>query len=456
MLVFEDPATFRFDYENRFRQQREQGASQELVVIAPGRDEQLANVPADVIDGARQLGFSLRDLLPRFSYDVIRQMPISLLDEVCRIHEEVCDQKLGDNQTRDFLLQHVYRIVPSIITSPHSLLRLLFDKHYRETPIPPILDQWLVTLLARNPNFSDWPLEQLVTDRASYWAFLDERWPVFIKKTDGGRSTIAESPQPKFRIPGPEDLPFDHDEVRWFIDLLFEEGMLTPIERSWDRAAPKKWIKVGLIDDPEKHRLLSFQGLYEQTSNGIPGEESTADEWLEFARRYSQLRQMFLQMTPEQSHEVEDAEVFWQNANAEFRKWLQVGYPRLFNLPSIPPRLPSHIVHFLSRQLKERQKVAFLLCDGLALEQWFALREELRDSGFAARMDERTMFAMLPSITPISRQAAFSGMLPRHFSATVFRTDKDESHWRAFWENCGLRSHQIGFNGRRFDAAFED
>jgi len=61
------------------------------------------------------------------------------------------------------------------------------------------------------------------------------------------------------------------------------------------------------------------------------------------------------------------------------------------------------------------------------------------------RAEENALFAWLPSITPISRQAAYSGKVPRYFAETLDRTDKDESGWRQFWIDHALSPAEIAF-----------
>jgi hypothetical protein len=48
-------------------------------------------------------------------------------------------------------------------------------------------------------------------------------------------------------------------------------------------------------------------------------------------------------------------------------------------------------------------------------------------------------------LTPISRQAAFSGAIPRYFPETILRTDRDQEGWRRFWANRNRTPSEIGF-----------
>jgi hypothetical protein len=76
-----------------------------------------------------------------------------------------------------------------------------------------------------------------------------------------------------------------------------------------------------------------------------------------------------------------------------------------------------------------RTKVASLLVDGLALDQWIALREVLGELDSKLRFREDLVFAWIPTITSVSRQAAFAGKPPIYFPASIHTTDKEAGLW---------------------------
>jgi len=43
-----------------------------------------------------------------------------------------------------------------------------------------------------NNTFDDWPLEALVTDREAFFAFLQERWPVFLDRVAAGGEPVLQ------------------------------------------------------------------------------------------------------------------------------------------------------------------------------------------------------------------------------------------------------------------------
>jgi hypothetical protein len=133
--------------------------------------------------------------------------------------------------------------------------------------------------------------------------------------------------------------------------------------------------------------------------------------------------------------------------NQQFLAWLTATYGALFNYPASSPLMVHHIPGFIAHQFANKlcRRAAFILVDGLAVDQWLILKEGLKSNGLTAPIEENALFAWIPTITPISRQAAFSGKIPRYFADTLARTDYDQTRWRQFWSDRGLSEAEIGF-----------
>jgi hypothetical protein len=142
---------------------------------------------------------------------------------------------LGDNATKDFILRYVFEVTPELVKKPSDLMRVLLRRHYRAQHVPVILDERLIQLLQRDVRFQEWPLERSVPDREAFFGFLQERWPHFVRRwlrqrsqSHGEEISSELAADPSLGYVGPRDLPFDHDDVRVYIDNLFLEGYLKP------------------------------------------------------------------------------------------------------------------------------------------------------------------------------------------------------------------------------------
>ena len=231
ILTFDDSVAFRFAFESRFRSRWDRGESADLVVVVPAERHQLATFPYDLLRAGRQFSFGLGELFPGLSYPVVASLDRGHLATLHRARMRHGADRLGDDATKDFALLHVFDIAPALIRQPSDLLHVLLRRHHQGRRLPHILDDRLIHLLRRSGAFDSWPLEAIVPDRDAFFSFLQERWPLFLDRLAGnagdGPQDASESFSPD--LEGPADLPFDHDDVRVYIDNLFVEGMLSPV-----------------------------------------------------------------------------------------------------------------------------------------------------------------------------------------------------------------------------------
>jgi hypothetical protein len=455
ILQFEDSVSFRFDYESRFRSKWDAGEKFELAVVFKPGEYEFDTLPADVTASAQRLSFTLKEIFPKLSFDVVSQLETVYFDALFVAHQKCASSPLDAEQTRGFVLRHVFQIEPAVIKSWPDLLKTLCDRHYRKLSVPAMLDDYLVSALRQNSDFQDWPLESVVPNAAAFWEFLDERWPIYVRRSRGGTIPLHEDP-PRLKYPGPELLPFGHGAVRVYVDNLFEDGLLTPVEWDWNQALEEKWIRVGLLGNKVENVDLRFEELGKNLLEGRLGKNSTAQDWLAFSYRYAQARMLWTQIGPSKRLEYQEQfPAMLGFADEQFYAWLTANYGGIFNYPASSPLMVHHIPGYISHQFKNGQcrRAAFILVDGLAIDQWLILKDVLKAQGLDAPVEEKALFAWLPTITPISRQAAFTGKIPRYFGETLHRTDRDEAGWRQFWADQSLSPPEIAFSAVPGDRA---
>jgi hypothetical protein len=442
---FEDSIVFRYDYESRFRSRWDAGEALELVVVFSPNEHGFEMLPADVLENARRITFTLSDIFPKLSYTVVSQLESVYFDALYQAQSEYGSQILGEALTLDFVLQHVFGIVPSVIKTVPDLLRILCHRHYRKLNIPRMMDDHLIARLRQNSTFDAWPLESILPSRAAFWEFLNERWPVFLERSDG---SVATEGRQYLKYPGPELLPFDHDDIRIYIDHLFRDGTLTPVQARSGSAVGSSWLRIGVFADKAEDRALRFEELGKDLSKECPDSKSTPQQWLMYASRYSQAIMLWTQMSVAERVRLETHfRGYRESTNARFFDWAKDHYGTLFNYPPSSPLMVNHIQGYINHRLSNKlcERAAFILIDGLAIEQWLVLKESLKAQGFAGAIEDNALFAWIPTLTPISRQAAFSGKVPRYFADTFRRTDRDEFRWRQFWLDRGYSSEELAF-----------
>jgi len=455
LLYFEDSITFRFTFESQFREAWDRGEPSEVVIVVRPETCELEKLPADILQGARILSFYLKDIFPNLSYTVVSKLDRSYFDTLYNAHKQYAKQPLGDAMSQEFILKHVFETVPELLKKDSDLLRSLLQRHYRNQQIPAALNDYFLSILKKTGRFKDWPLKLITSDRGAFWDFLQERWLLFLEALEGKRiegGALGEPTDVKYH--GAYLLPFDHDDVRVYMDNLFNEGLLKPVE--WVAASIKAmpWISVGLKGGTSAQKELRFEELCKGVEENAPAKDSSVYEWLTFAQPYAQMQRVWNENT--QVLKKENGSRYAslrQRLNTDFSAWISTVYPGLYNHPAVNPVMVHHIPAYLAGRMAqlEAPKVAFLLLDGLAMEQWLILKEAIAPELKDVTIRESALMAWIPTITPVSRQAAFSGKIPLYFTDTIFRTDKDEYGWRQFWSDRGKKLDEVAFATARGD-----
>ena len=450
LLNFEDNVAFRLAYESHYRSRWDRGEAPDTVVVLRVINPDPRNLPYDLWQNSRKLSFTLGELFPNLSYPVVSALDRGDLDTLYRAQVLYNLEPLGDNATRDFILRHVFGIAPELIKEPQDLLRVLLRHHYRGRRLPPLLEERLIQILRLSGRFREWPLEMIIPYRGAFFAFLQERWPAFLDHRVMAADNRAAEDRAVYdlSIPGPIALPFDHDDVRVYLDNLFLEGYLQPVAHPRATLLKEKWIAAGLRIDPGADWLRRINGLLEKVEEDLPGKTARHQEWVSFARTWAELVVLlFAGKSGDYPDVGERFQALMAKVDAAFLAWVRQRYAGLYNQPATPPVMVHHIPRAMARGMAATRsmKVALILVDGLALDQWTVIRQVLAARSPGWRWQEEGVFAWIPTLTAVSRQAAFAGKPPFYLAGGVYTTDREPALWNKFWADQGLTKAEIGY-----------
>lgn len=458
LLEFRDPVEFRYAYEKTYRAAHPDHAAAEtsgLIVITNAPDTEFSSVPYDVFQEGRKLSVSLGELFPNLSYPVVAELERSYLDKLFARHTQYAHERMGDNASRDFILRHVFGIAAELLRNNVDLLRTLLRLHYPGIQLPPGLARRLIQILKSQPLFTAWALEEIVPDDKAFFAFLQERWPAFLDQVDETTANqLRETPAIYgLRYAGPADLPFEHEDIRVYIDNLFVEGKLFPVNRPDMRIAVESWIRCGILENAQSDAAVRLTRLLAALPESLPGPDAKHTDWIAFAPKWAELAALAHNLTMDQAGRKDftrfkELSVTVQEA---FFQWLTehdaAHYAGLVNQPPGRPVMLHHIARFLARELEKDKgtRIALLVVDGLAWDQWVTVRQELQGQSPALIMREGSVFAWIPTLTSVSRQALFAGKAPFYFPASIKNTNAEEGLWRQFWEDAGVSKNAIAY-----------
>lgn len=448
IIEFNDAIEFRYAYESNYRAIWDQGKHTDLVVVLRLQGTETEKLPFDLLKTGRRLSFDLGSLFPNLSYPVIEKLDHSLLDKLFDAQQNYSPGRIGDNATKDFILSHVFGIAAELIKSEIELLRTLLRIHYNSLDIPYDLTERLVQVLRGRKVFAGWPLFEIIPDEKAFFSFLQERWPIFLSSLQTS-DQVSEYDSYRLQYNGPSYLPFDHQDIRVYIDNLFVEGKLIPVSADnigFDIVTSQNdlWIKSGVIDSG-KNTDIRITRLFDLIEAEKPTNEFRYSDWTSFALKLAELAMLIhTDSTKDQKqrfHQLGDS------LNKTFTEWLINHYAGLINLPPTNPVMLHHVSRKMSRKLEDSQcaGVALIVLDGLALDQWVTLKQVIQEQITGITLRESAVFAWVPTLTSVSRQSVFSGKAPLYFPKSISTTNNEPLLWRQFWESNGLSRLDISY-----------
>lgn len=432
LIPFDDPIAFRYAYESQYRRKWDTGQSTDLVVVLRSAESQLDKLPFDLLKAGRQLPLALHQFFPKLNYKVIAGLDREYLDAVDEAYQQHDGNQLTERETKEFVLMHCFGMVPKLIKTPVQLLKELLSLHSRKVLLPDFLQEHLLESLTKEATFANWPLADILTSREKFLRFLQDEWKLFL-------ASISDKSQ-ESRV------PFNHEDVRAYIDTFFLDGSLTPVERE-DVTDLPAWVMTGVAHDPKADAIRRFRGLRERFESTLPATDVSHKEWQQAAQRWAEL----VVLRWEWDDALDDADrTAWDSLHTKledtFGKWMGNRYGSLHNLPyQQQPVMVHQISRFMAfeRNRKKLPKIALLVLDGLAFDQWLLLRKKLEACDKGWRFQESTAFAWVPTLTSVTRQSIFAGEPPLYFPTSLETTSKERTHWLRFWDDQGVQKNAV-------------
>ena len=437
-VIYDDPIALRFAYESAYRQ-TSGGKVLEGVMVVVLREPKhnLWNLPYDILQVGTQLSFSMAELFPKLSYPVIKELEHTQLDKLYNVYINYQGEQLSDTATKELVIKNIYDIAPEMIRTRADLIKVLTLKHLKSAAMPKIIDNYLIDSLRRNPEFADWPLETIVSQRAEFVLFLQKSWEIYIKTVANKSGGITQN-----------IIPFDQSDIRVYINNLFLEGWLKPVQCLESESLPD-WAMVGILTDPISQRQQQIEKLINRVQREIPNIQSSYKDWHQLAISWAELsvvrHEQDVILTPNVYSRIEELQEIIED---RFESWLVDKYASIATLSYWPkPVMLHHIAPYLAHRRRSlgEKKIALIVIDGLALDQWFVLRHDISRFNHNLCFDETCVFAWVPTLTSVSRQTIFAAQIPLYFGDSFVTTENEGRRWRKFWENEGLQYQSIGY-----------
>jgi hypothetical protein len=439
LYFYEDPIELRYFLEEKVESNRTN-----CLISVDTDSYDINTLPFDILNWSKRLAVSLGDCFPDLSYSVLNSLEAEDLNALDSALQEYAPGPLNERASSDFVLRHVFKLAPEIIQTHSDLLRALLGLHYRDIDLPNILKARLIEMLMKRKHFSDWPIREIVSSKKNFFGFLQQHWAGYVYEVISSLERGIKEPKVVYlvNLTAVDNiiLPFGHDDVRVYVDNLFLEGFLDPIEIAEPDRLSDHWCLIGVRQDPEKELKKRITGLIKLCEENLPGVEDRHQQWLQFAYRWAELSAEY--HFNRVSFAAEQYAKLQQKIDQQFSQWLLEKFAGLHNHPPVPPVMLHHAPRTMAREIDSGRtgKVAMILIDGLAIDQWVTLRNQL---DLVEEINESAVFAWIPTVTSVSRQSIFSGKAPYQFSNSIHTTSAEPKAWTQFWLDHGLEKNQI-------------
>ena len=436
LYFYDDSIALRYFLEHKIKPKRIP-----CVISFDSNQFEPDDVPFDIAHGSGHISISLTDCFPQLSYSVLKSLQMEELNALDEALQEFTPGNLNESASSDFVLRHVFKLAPEVISGSSDLLRALLRIHYRDIELPVVLKKRLIALLRKRSRFKHWPLDSIISEREGFFEFLQVYWSGYVDEVVESLEKGIKEPESIYQVNTESAekivLPFGHDDVRIYIDNLFVEGYLTPIEIADPEKLTGHWCLVGVKQDPDKELEKRFCGLLKLCEDTLPTANDRHQHWQQYAYRLAELSAI-------QHHsglKLKGYEELCNKVDDAFSEWLLAKFSGLHNHPPKPPVMLHHVPRAMAREIQNgiSQKTALILIDGLAIDQWITAKQEMIGYDF----DESTVFAWVPTVTSVSRQALFSAKAPYQFAKTIATTSSEPKAWQQFWQDQGLDKNQV-------------
>ena len=411
---YEDPIIFRYVYETTLRHTEGMNPSTILIVI---QDSQFNQIPYDIYRDANRVTLSLNSIFPKFDGSIVQQYPIEMYQKIYEAHAR-CPDMLSYNDTIDFILREVCSIETTLLVDEIAVAKAAL-KYFEEfsEPLPKMFLNYLSQMIpdVSSDIFGCFASKDVLVRR------LNEQWKAYVKGFL--KDQLAEDGRDDFK--------------NYFNDSYIRANLgkyISPIEVFSDTEY-EKWMLPGLIvKDVNKEYIKTENNyLFRETYEAFD-----ITEWTEFASGLGRLQSQSLKIDSLDDEFKSKVAI----ANSAFEKWMYSKYQDLSTLPILPkPKILHQIPWYLERKLKD--KVALIVMDGMSYTQWYQIQETLTKDSW--QFDESGVFSWVPTITPVARQAIFSGKVPREYAHSINTTHKEGKLWKEFWMQQGLNEHTIAY-----------
>ncbi|WPX09633.1 BREX-3 system phosphatase PglZ [Anaerocellum danielii] len=411
VFYYKDIEEYRIFYETEIRY-----TDKKVILIVTEN----VYIPWDVKCDYHEVLIRVKDLFFNLDVDVIKQIDVEYFDVIYQKMQSL-NRVLNFEETCNFILRYIYNVDISVINNLQDLIKQLLRLYFKGTELPQVLSDFIKNKLVFLPT----EVSCILNSKNEFFKFFQTEFDKFVRKDkydEMDKETYIDFLDPEIRV--------------YLDDLIMDNIIKLSKPTELNNSLPIK--QLGLV-----FNLKSQEEEYKHLKNRLKNllcEIKSHKDWFEVAEIFGRIINLCCILNDD------EYEALSQEINVKFKDWLLENYGKLPYLSySNGPIMVHHIQPYIINLLKKenKNKVAFILLDGMSEFNWTIIKEYLENMNL--RIEKKSCFAWIPTITSISRQSIFSAEPPLRFKTTMFSTNYDEKHFKRFFVNSGYKEKEIAY-----------
>lgn len=425
VVEFSTPIALRYVYETYVRP----SPDSRLVVIFRNGESVEELVPYDIrhTSISRKVSFSMRTIFPKLDYSVLSELDRKYITELFWHRSETEDRGGGVEDTCEFLFEDMMEMSVTGVKSLDTLLQRLYELHVRQGIRTPRLLKYFRDKIRNKVQFHALSEDGILVSAEKFQSWIRYAWETGYMRRPGGTEPAD--------VAFARQLDFSHPSVRDTMQRLFREdwiemrGDANELDRQYEYLSAGRLRGEHVLDLP-----------LQELAACIPRFDASWKDWVRFAREWA----AFTAMKDARQIPVGEFAHVQAEANDCFRHWLEENFAALKSLPPSPPAMVHQTIKAMARKKREEhvKKVALIVMDGMAWNQWVPIRRSLEDD-FSLQVGGS--FAWVPTLTSVSRQSIFSGRIPADFADSIDTTAKEQTLWKQAWQAEGIDPGKVKY-----------
>jgi len=280
----------------------------------------------------------------------------------------------------------------------------------------------------------------LIKDKSYDIVFLDEQMP--------GMDGIATLEQLKSLQPSLPIIMITKSEEEHIMDeaigAKISDYLIKPVNPN------QIFLTIKRILERKRLRTEKSAQNYLRSFNEISSQISKHTEWKEWIEIYQKLTRWSLNLEDGDEALLQVLEDQFQQANQTFGKFIERNYKKWLtqSTPKRPALSTDIVKEYVMPHVENEQTTIFVILDCMRYDQWLLFEAILNDY---YQIDTDFYYSILPTATPYSRNAIFSGLFPseiqkRHTDLWQTAREDETSLNRYESELFELQCRRLGFD----------